>query len=816
MQNHRSRSDAAPFMARALTELVALALASLALLACGSDSGGQNATPAVVDASVSCSAAQTACSGACVDLASDPTHCGQCATKCAAGQVCSSGTCQQYCRPGLVNCGNRCVDPASDRAFCGATSGCGLEAGSPGTVCAQGQVCSSGTCQVSCQQGLVKCDGTCVDPASDRSFCGASQSCDADAGTRGTACAQGQVCSSGTCQVSCQQGLVKCDGTCVDPNSDRAFCGAAQSCDADAGTRGTACAQGQVCSSGTCQVSCQQDLVNCGGKCIDPVSDRAFCGATSGCGLEAGSPGTVCAQGQVCSGGTCQVSCQQGLVNCGGKCIDPKTDRSFCGASGSCDGDAGTRGTACALGQVCSSGTCQVSCQQGLVKCDGKCVDPQTDRSFCGASASCDADAGARGTACGLGQVCSSGTCQVSCQQGLVKCDGRCVDPQTDRSFCGASASCDGDAGTRGTACGLGRVCSSGTCQLSCQNSLVNCDGTCVDPQTDRSFCGASASCDGDAGTRGTACGLGQVCSSGTCQLSCQNGLVNCDGKCIDPQIDPLHCGASGACDGDAGTRGQICSDGHVCSAGSCTTECVANQTLCTPDGGPAYCTVLTDDPKNCGSCGLACSPNVGCLNGVCMPFAPAGSGTGADPFRMSPIPASCQAYATVFGPAARDGVYTTHPAAADINVYCDMTNGAWTYESFGFGQFNVAYADWAIVGGPDFTGSAQFRAAFEYLFARSGLINIAPGWNSGNCCFINSNGTDFYAFGGFQYMYPANGTNQAVNCSETYNDPFFYIYDAEDGPVMTSFTQAELQSVAYSDGCSVSDNPAVFVKRYQ
>jgi hypothetical protein len=125
----------------------------------------------------------------------------------------------------------------------------------------------------------------------------------------------------------CTGAAVVCGGLCVSLETDNANCGA-------------------------CGLTCQAGLVNCGGKCIDPLTDRAFCGATGTCaGAEAGQ---VCAAGEVCSAGTCALSCQAGLVDCGGKCVDPLFDPNYCGAAADCTG-----GTVCVAGQACYPGTCR-------------------------------------------------------------------------------------------------------------------------------------------------------------------------------------------------------------------------------------------------------------------------------------------------------------------------------------------------------------------------------------------------------------------------------------------------------------------------
>jgi len=448
------------------------------------------------------------------------------------------------CGPGTVRCGGTCVDTNSDPAHCG---GCNQP-------CDPGELCSAGSCALSCQQGLVECAERCIDPLSDLTYCGAADDCQGQ--NAGESCDPGEVCSAGSCALSCQQGLVKCAGKCVDPLSDLTFCGAADDC--QGANAGEACDPGEVCSTGTCALSCQQGLVDCNGKCIDPLTDRTFCGATDPC--DAASSGDTCDPGEVCSAGSCALSCQQGLVECAGTCIDPLTDRNFCGASGDCLGQSS--GEACDPGEVCSAGSCALSCQQGLVECAGTCIDPLTDRNFCGASSDCLGQSS--GEQCNPGQICDSGSCKLSCQPGLIDCFGTCVNPLSDRNFCGASSDCQGP--NAGEVCDTGQICSGGSCILSCPQGQIDCDNSCIDPLTDLTYCGASSDCQGQ--NAGETCGPSEVCADGSCELSCPQGQIVCDDSCTDPLTDHDHCGASGDCLGP--NAGETCGATEACFNGSC------------------------------------------------------------------------------------------------------------------------------------------------------------------------------------------------------------------------------------------------------
>jgi hypothetical protein len=54
----------------------------------------------------------------------------------------------------------------------------------------------------------------------------------------------------------------------------------------------------------------------------------------------------------------------------------------------------------------------------------------------------------------------------------------------------------------------------------------------------------------------------------GNCALSCPAGLIDCNNSCIDPDSNPLFCGASGDC--LAANAGTACSLDEACASGNC------------------------------------------------------------------------------------------------------------------------------------------------------------------------------------------------------------------------------------------------------
>ncbi|HEU5433468.1 MAG TPA: hypothetical protein VFU81_17515, partial [Thermomicrobiales bacterium] len=203
----------------------------------------------------------------CVDLHTDPRHCGQCATTCAADETCQGGQCgSSACPGGQVVCGGHCTDTQSDPTNCGAC----------------GALCESGNCQrgqCGCPAGLTNCNGRCIPTSSDPTNCGACGTVCPGNGPHGQA-----TCSDSACGLTCDPGYFDCGGACVDVANDPTNCGACgRICSFPHATA--------ACGNGACAIgACDQGFADCDndpstGCEVDISSDHNNCGA---CGVVCG------------------------------------------------------------------------------------------------------------------------------------------------------------------------------------------------------------------------------------------------------------------------------------------------------------------------------------------------------------------------------------------------------------------------------------------------------------------------------------------------------------------------------------------------
>ena len=279
-----------------------------------------------------------------------------------------------------------------------------------------------------------------------------------------------------------------------------------------------------VCTGGQlldAAVPALQDGCTCvGPACFGPLSldfeqfpDAATCTAEAAraCGEAGGAVECACGDGAdndgngatdcddaACAGDPACEPCPTGQERCNGVCIDTQTDEANCGSCGN----------ACTTGETCEAGVCSgdPGCTPPQTECNGTCTDTQTDPNNCGECAN----------ACAPGQTCTAGDC-TGCATGQTDCNGTCVDLSGDEANCG----------TCGTACQTGQTCQNGTCS-GCTDGKTECNGSCVDLTSDEQNCGAC----------GTACDTGETCTNGTCTAGPSCG----DGTCAVGEVCPADC----------------------------------------------------------------------------------------------------------------------------------------------------------------------------------------------------------------------------------------------------------------------------------
>lgn len=260
------------------------------------------------------------------------------------------------------------------------------------------------------------------------------------------------------------------------------------------------------------------------------------------------------------------------------------------------------------------------------------CLQAQGEAGVCCAGACRDADAFAT-------DPLQCGSCGGACPLGALCREGDCVRP-------GATAEgmdCPAFPCAPGRSCGeTTQRCLRARCQdqpdgVPCKEDSNGrpqtcCGGRCLDPQVSRLDCGAC----------GRRCPPGSVCNAGTCQL-----VEGCPaaGACVLPNGQTGACCGSQCTDLDreesCGGCGNRCAPGQVCQAGDCVAAscagAAANQP-CAAEGPQAHlccagaCLVeaaFDSDPLNCGACGLRCAPASECQGGACRVAPDAGAAAG-------------------------------------------------------------------------------------------------------------------------------------------------------------------------------------------
>ena len=330
-------------------------------------------------------------------------------------------------------------------------------------------------------------------------------------------------------------------------------------------------------------------------------------------------------------------TCSDSIFACD---VDLKSDPRNCGACGVACPSEGARELF-----SCVDGRCVMVCKENAHDCDGL-VETGCETRTDWDSENC----GGCGVKCNNSDIfdgCWYSRCGL-CTDGKTFCleVGDCVQTRDDDKNCGACGNvCDpaGDGSTPPPNMYFG--CQSSTCgKLKCNPGFLDCDGKkengCereVGTDTDCATCDDNCLAQGETclkkpfpeSSRYCGCPAGQsfcgsCASPGTVTVQGPDGGTMsfplpavCTGLCYDLTNDPSNCGACGV----------ACNDG-TCEYGSCVKHCPEGRADC--DGNPD-CEVNTlSDPANCGGCGIVCNAVAGqaCVGGKCV-VEPCDAGAG-------------------------------------------------------------------------------------------------------------------------------------------------------------------------------------------
>ncbi len=514
-------------------------------------------------------------------------------------------------------------------------------------ICSQ---CDSG--QASCSIDGTSKNTKCVDILSSNDHCGSClNKCDT----------KSQQCRGGVCVDvgQCIDGELCDDGTCINPSSIQT-CGF-KTCEEYNNWKDSSpqdktqrpylacplnaeCVMSEITQNYQCTCPYPEDIVlyreaDNSYQCLSP-SNPLSCGAKAY--NNGNEPGIICSGDQQCikenNQYICKQLCEDGFVFCSdvnsptgqaGNCVKKLSDE-YCGATPDPNNNnvCGTSIHACDPNQnmVCGNDF-QCQCKDGLVNCDGKCIDPNTNNDFCGAFGSCSSTDALAGKQCNTTlEHCANGSCV--CNSGYVRCGTECIDPKTNPQYCGVNNDCSyefkdkpaeqnkdslkGDCSKyNGITLDSHAVCKleSGSANCKCENDkyeLAKIDryGTgatwqCVDPKTDPMYCESCISGNKEnCKTNTNACISGYQCSAGKCVASnCNAPKVQCGDMCVDKNTFHVN---------DTCTA---CASDYCAENGQVASGCFLN---------------TKTDVNNCGSCGNQCPTGAACVDGKCT--CPTGS----------------------------------------------------------------------------------------------------------------------------------------------------------------------------------------------
>ncbi|MEW5739994.1 MAG: VCBS repeat-containing protein [Myxococcota bacterium] len=462
-------------------------------------------------------------------------------------------------------------------------------------------------------------------------------------------------------------------------------------------------------------------------------------------------------------------SCDAGLTDCGGRCVDTARNDAHCAR---CDNactsaqrcttslcfERDCTGAPCDEWQVCFNEACVdqaclgVVCPMGLVCARGVCVSKDCGAMTCEphevcASGMCT-EAACVGVVCPSGQRCAGGLCvPLACTNGQR--DGT----ETDVDCGGPCGGCrPGETCTVASDCGSG-LCTAGRCVpapacmdtvKSGQETDVDCGGPACNACGPNGVCRIDADCDSDSCVNGR-------CAGPTCTDAMENGRetdIDCggDGGC-------MACGVGQGCLVGPDCTSRVCGDGGVCLAPSCS-DSVANGVEtdvdcggdggCMPCGAGKACAVATDCVS--GSCtslrcdALNCSDTI--RNGNETDVDCGGACPACIPGLMCLIPNDCTSRVcdagTCASPTCNDGVRNGSELGVDCggNCYpCGLTRPVGY--AVGNGPYEVVVADFNADNKQDLAVcSYSSQSVTVLLGVGNGTFQTGQNFNTTRGCY--------------------------------------------------------------------------------
>ncbi|MBO4350390.1 MAG: SH3 domain-containing protein [Proteobacteria bacterium] len=451
----------------------------------------------------------------CIEYKKEHYYCG---TQCPEGYVQTDYMCESReigCKENEILCDDTCINPMTNVSYCGSDEKC------IPNKCLPFQVCKDGQCQ--CPGSSVLCDDQCVNIQDDTIHCGScDENCLYQEGWTNISCKSGKCFAR-----SCMNGFhtaPKEDGSVVCERDETDTCGSS----------GEICPPHSVCIPESGKCVCDINYTACQDGCFDLNNDADHCGSCE-------NACNVVNADNVCHHGLCVYTCHPGYIPSadGTRCEpdqqqDCVNDETRCRDNSYeiCMGGVWTVLETCTPQahetSYCIEGEgCFSECDNGYAYCSpGMCTNVVSDINNCGA---CNHPCNVVNAT----NTCQKGKCSFTCNTGYIKtADGssceldRCTEGERrcddlDLLMCSnnhwvVTQTCTAPANAAAT-------CSKNGCVYACYPDYEDCNGKCVNLQTDVKNCGAC----------NNLCSAASVCSQGKCTTSCQANYLQCNNGCV-------------------------------------------------------------------------------------------------------------------------------------------------------------------------------------------------------------------------------------------------------------------------------------------